>query len=256
MSQSAPASILVADDDPVSLHFLASALRELGCEVIAVANGAAALAACERQSFDLLLLDRRMPDFGGAELLRALRAQGCGVVAIATSAELDTTIRDELSAAGYVDSLSKPIGIEQLARLLASWTPDGGLELNRIRTTDAKFFSTPDLLDDTLALARVGGDASVLRSLRSLLADELQTIARHFVIASGTMPTMELGDDLHRLRASCRYCGTPALGAAAATLEAKLRSGDADVQTDIADFLDICTQTTAALRAQASSAAD
>ena len=196
-----------------------------------------------------------MPDLGGAELLRALRAQGCGVAAIATSAELDATICDELNAAGYVNSLSKPIGVEQLARLLASQLGGGRFEPARARTADAKFPSTLDLLDDGSALACVGGDASVLRSLRDLLADELQTIARHFAIASGAMSTLALGDDLHRLRASCRYCGTPALGAAAATLEAKLRSGDADMQTDIADFLDICTQTTAALRAQASSAA-
>ena len=252
MSQAAPASILVADDDPVSLLFFASALRELGCEVIAVANGTAALAACERQSFDLLLLDRCMPDFGGAELLRALRAQGCAVTAIATSAELDATIRDELNAAGYIGSLSKPIGVEQLARLMASRPGGWRLELTRTSTADANML---DLLDDTSALARVGGDASVLRSLRNLLVNELQTITRHFAIASGAMPTKELGDDLHRLRASCRYCGTPALGAAAAALEAKLRSGNADMQTDIADFLDVCTQTAAALRAQASSTA-
>src|SRR5262245_41159553 len=93
--------ILVADDDTVSQGFLAPALGEFGCAVTAVASGDATLDACAAAPFDLLLLDRRMPDCGGAALLLALRQRGIQTRAIATSAELTAATRLELQAAGY-----------------------------------------------------------------------------------------------------------------------------------------------------------
>jgi len=61
--------LLIVDDDPVSLHFLAEVARGSHCDVVAVPNAAAALAAAHASPLDLLLLDRRLPDMSGAELL-------------------------------------------------------------------------------------------------------------------------------------------------------------------------------------------
>ncbi|MGH8122843.1 MAG: response regulator [Rudaea sp.] len=246
----APPRLLVADDDSVSLLFLASALRELGCEVTAVASGSAAIAACEKQKFDLLLLDRRMPDLGGAQLLQALRARGNRVDAIATSAELDAGLRDELRAAGYADAMAKPIGIERLASVLADRLPGWQAGHAHIASSAEATTVALDLLDDTGALASVGGDASALRALRVLLLQDLAATIALVATTAKPMPMQELRDYLHRLRASCRYCGTAALAAAAARLEAKLGMDDLSIQVELAEFADVCKRTFAALTAQ------
>jgi CheY-like chemotaxis protein/HPt (histidine-containing phosphotransfer) domain-containing protein len=245
-----PPQVLAADDDLVSLHFLTTALHQLGCVVSAVASGTAALAACDEQEFALLLLDRCMPDLGGAALLRALRARGHCSIAIATSAELDPAIRAELRAAGYAGALAKPLSINGLARLLAEhlpyWQAPG-----QIPSAAAVRSATPDLLDDAAALVSVGGDAKTLRALRDLLKQELEATIPGIAAARAPMSTQELRDCLHRLRASCRYCGTPALGAAAARL-AELDIDATNRQPTLIDFLDVCAQTAAALAAQGS----
>lgn len=244
--------ILVADDDSVSLLFLASALRELGCKATAVANGMSAIAACERQEFDLLLLDRRMPDLGGAPLLQALRARGNLAVAIATSAELDGGMREDLHAAGYVDALTKPIGIDRLASVLTDRLPGWQVGHAHIASTVEVRFCAIDLLDDTGALASVGGDAAALRGLRGLLLHDLATTILPIAATAQPMSMQDLRDYLHRLRAACRYCGTPMLAVAAARLEAKLGVNDRSIQVEFAEFVDACKRTSAALVAQLS----
>lgn len=246
---SAQPQILIADDDPVSLRFLATALVELGCNATAVVSGSAAIDACMRRPFDLLLLDRRMPDLGGAMLLRALREQHIGTPAIATSAELDAPMRAELQAAGYADALTKPITLDRLAQALAAnlrgWRdPRAQAAPRAVVHTDAAA-----LLDDAAGLASVGGDHSILRALRGLLAGELEGLCER--LAALPSPA-GLADTLHRLRASCRYCGAPALGDAASQLEITVRADATNTHSEFMRFSDTCARTLVALSSKIS----
>ena len=242
--------ILVADDDAVSLRFLAAALSELGCAVTAVANGATTLDACAAAQFDLLLLDRRMPDRGGAELLLTLRQRCIQTRAIATSAELTAATRLELQAAGYVEALSKPIGLDALARVLSTHL-SGWRDPRTQRPESAHAISRSGadstLLDDAAGLSSVGGDVATLQALRGLLASELQTLRDRLPT---TPRAAELADTLHRLRASCRYCGATALGEAAAHVEAAIRTDAANTRALLTQFLESCDRTLAALSDQ------
>lgn len=237
-----PCRILVADDDAISLGFLAAAATGLGCVVTAVASGGTALDACAAARFDLLLLDRRMPDCGGAALLLELRRRGVATTAIATSAELDASMRAELRSAGYVDALAKPIGLDALARTFAAHL--SGRHDPRLQA--AAIPAAPDaaaMLDDAAGLASVGGDHATLQALRGLLVGELETLRGRLAMKDPA----GLADTLHRLRASSRYCGATALGDAAAHLETAIRTGDADTQSQFERFIATCARTLAAL---------
>lgn len=223
--------VLIADDDPVSLHFLASAVSGFDCNVMAAATAAEALTLSEWAAIDLLLLDRRMPGMGGAELLAALRGRGVHAPAIATSAEVDAGIAAELRAAGFADVIAKPLSIEALrARLLPY------LE----RCADAA--STP-LLDDASARAAVGSNLEALRALRGLFATELVELEAEL---TRSVPALA-PERLHRLRASCGFCGAAALGAAAQRLELALREEPATVPAQFGELLRLCRVTREAL---------
>jgi two-component system OmpR family response regulator len=222
---------LIADDDPVSLRFLAAALEQLGCEVVTTANATQALAATG-PSIDLLLLDRRMPGMGGAELLAALRERGIRAPAIATSAEVDMAIESQLRAAGFIDVIAKPVGVARL---------HDALRRHLRATTSAPLF------DEVTALAATGGDAEALRALRGLLADELAGIAEEMSRSDRAAQC----ERLHRLRASCGFCGAAALGDAARQLEFALREGAADAPALLHDFLRACVLTRDALQSGA-----
>lgn len=66
--------IVVADDDPVLRAIVVAQLTRSGATVVAVVNGAEALAAARKADVDLVLLDIEMPELDGFEVLEALRA--------------------------------------------------------------------------------------------------------------------------------------------------------------------------------------
>jgi two-component system OmpR family response regulator len=244
--------VLIADDDPVSLRFLAAAVSQLGGDAVAVADGVAALVAAKRQSFDLMLLDRRMPGLGGADLLLALRAAGNITPAIATSAEIDAAIAAQLDSAGFVDIIEKPATWATLERALGPYLCASAGPLADAAVSET---ATP-LLDDGAALTAIGGDASALRALRSLLAQELSEVPSQAASVDPCTHPAFWRERLHRLRASCGFCGATAMADAAVRLDCALRDDPGNSQTVLHDFLHLCRTTLSALHDQAPSATD
>src|SRR3546814_6906821 len=72
----AMAKIVVADDDEDIRELVVFKLRQIGHEVVAVGDGAAAVAACVEHEHDLALLDIMMPGMSGLDAARALREIG------------------------------------------------------------------------------------------------------------------------------------------------------------------------------------
>jgi CheY-like chemotaxis protein len=67
--------ILVVDDVADNRTILSRTLRRRGFDVVEAENGHAALAEITAHDFDLALLDVAMPEMGGIELLRTIRAR-------------------------------------------------------------------------------------------------------------------------------------------------------------------------------------
>jgi len=115
-----PAQIVVAEDQADIRDLIVMNLRQAGHEVLAFADGTAALASqAERQS-DLMVLDLMMPGLDGLEVTKALRALGRAtpiLMLTARSTELDRVLGLELGADDY---LTKPFSMaELLARVKA-----------------------------------------------------------------------------------------------------------------------------------------
>jgi len=67
------ARILAVDDSKAIRDLVASVLTEAGHDVVSAADGVEALAAANRQDFDLVLSDINMPRMDGIELISELR---------------------------------------------------------------------------------------------------------------------------------------------------------------------------------------
>jgi len=86
--------VLIADDDAVALLVAQVALEAAGFEVLSARDGNAALALFEQQAPDCVILDVMMPELGGFEVCRAIRAIAAG----SDTPILIMTSRDDVAA--------------------------------------------------------------------------------------------------------------------------------------------------------------
>jgi DNA-binding response OmpR family regulator len=109
--------VLIADDDKVSRHVLASHLHKLGHEVVATDNGRQAWNAFQDEHFPLLISDWIMPEVDGLELCRMVRAEKrtryTYVMLLTVMAGKGSYL--EGMSAGADDFVTKPFDDEQLA---------------------------------------------------------------------------------------------------------------------------------------------
>jgi len=104
--------VLIVDDDPDILHVLGLILAAEGCDVREALSGAEALAALDR--VDVLIVDQRMPQMFGTELVAGAQAQGFDGRVLLISGSDD--VRSEAGPARIDSFLAKPIGPQRLMR--------------------------------------------------------------------------------------------------------------------------------------------
>ncbi|MGE4072233.1 MAG: winged helix-turn-helix domain-containing protein [Lysobacterales bacterium] len=106
--------VLIVEDDRNTREFIERALRESGYTVDATGNGRDGLFMATTEPFDLLLLDRMLPQVDGLTVLRTLRASKITTPVLILSALGDVDDRVEGLRAGGDDYLIKPFALSEL----------------------------------------------------------------------------------------------------------------------------------------------
>jgi DNA-binding NtrC family response regulator len=115
-----PARVLVVDDEPTLLRALETLLRKEGHEVTALESPISATQKLAQEDFDVALLDVKMPQLSGLELLNAVKHRRPEVEVIMMTGH--ATVETALAAvkAGAYDYLTKPFDdVEIVARAVA-----------------------------------------------------------------------------------------------------------------------------------------
>jgi len=116
--------ILLAEDNVSNQKVTMTMLERLGYKADAVSNGAQALQALEHQHYDLVLMDVRMPEMDGLEATRIIRQRwNDKPKIIAITAYALQGDREKFIAAGMDDYISKPVKMDDLAKLLKKYHP-------------------------------------------------------------------------------------------------------------------------------------
>jgi CheY-like chemotaxis protein len=154
--------ILFADDQKDIRLLTKEQLENAGHNVVAVANGEAALRALREEApFDLILLDEEMPGMTGSEVLRAIRAgeKSSGhIVAIALTGYNTEQDEERLLKFGFDSVIGKPFRMETLETVIRASAPKSTSQARTAPPTDA--------------LTRLGGDEQLLRRVaRTVLRD-------------------------------------------------------------------------------------
>jgi adenylate cyclase len=162
--------ILVVDDNASNRDVLARRLGREGHHVVTAEDGKIALALCESEEFDLVLLDLIMPEIGGFEVLQRLKANDrtkhIPIIVISALDELDSVIR--CIEAGADDYLPKPFDPVLLRARI-----DSSLEKKWLRDREKQLFADLDrekrvsealllnILPNSIANRMRGGEVSI-----------------------------------------------------------------------------------------------
>ncbi|EGV16553.1 response regulator [Thiocapsa marina] len=123
------ARVLVAEDNAVNQKVVTMMLRRFGIEPGIAPDGQAAIEAAAQVRFDLILMDIQMPKLSGHEATRHIRAterdrgDGEHIPIVAMTAGVSERDREDCSAAGMDDFISKPAQIAELEAVLLRWLP-------------------------------------------------------------------------------------------------------------------------------------
>ena len=123
MPESAVAKALLVDDRKDNLIALEAILQGLPVEPVAVESGAAALKQLLIDDFAVILLDAQMPEMDGFETASHIkhRERTRHVPIIFLTAKAMPGDRESAIAAGASDYITKPVDLDELLELMASW---------------------------------------------------------------------------------------------------------------------------------------
>jgi CheY-like chemotaxis protein len=117
--------VLLAEDNAVNRKVATRLLEKRGHRVIVATNGKEALAALERNTYDLVLMDVQMPEMDGLEATRTIRRLEQGTALhqqiIALTAHAMTGDRERCLEAGMDGYLTKPLRPQELDQMLENY---------------------------------------------------------------------------------------------------------------------------------------
>jgi len=225
--------ILMAEDNETNRDVISEQLRQLGYAVEMAEDGVEALALWRSGRHALLLTDCHMPRMDGFELTESIRKAepaGTRLPIIAITANAMQGEAQRCKDHGMDDYLSKPLRMDELARMLARWLPATALQpAVNAAAAQAAVAAAPEsaVVWDPQALGRLVGNNTVLQ--KQLLTKFLNNIHNH----RSALDTARTHGDLqgltgvaHTLKSAARTVGAMALGELCQALESAGRAGD------------------------------
>ena len=126
-----PLRVLLCDDNIINQKVALRLLQQMGYRADLAANGLEALAALDRQPYDLIFMDVMMPEMGGLEATRLIRERQkqpsqfpnykSSIIIVAMTASAMQGDREKCLAAGMDDYVAKPVRLEDVRAIVERW---------------------------------------------------------------------------------------------------------------------------------------
>jgi DNA-binding response OmpR family regulator len=133
--------VLIVDDEPVICDLISEDLCGLGYSCEVAFNGSWALKKMAKEEFDIALLDIRLPEISGIELLKEIKSRYSSAVIMITAVD-DVSTAVESMKLGALDYIVKPFDLDMLNSRVKS-----ALEENTRLTLKARIDETTGLSD-------------------------------------------------------------------------------------------------------------
>lgn len=242
------ARILIVDDTPMNLQVIKGLLKRNEMNIETAESGSECISLIEKNTYDLVFLDHRMPNMDGVETLKKLKSLYSDKIkstpVICLTANVLSGGREQMIKIGFTDYLTKPVNLTDMEQMLIKYLPpekikvvdrdgegreenesqgqtiDEGAEIpESIRAIEAldiesgiEYCGDAEDYLDALDVFRGSADEKIRQSKELYEASDMEKMALLF----------------HSVKSTSRAVGAGALSEHAAGCEAAARSGDTD----------------------------
>lgn len=223
--------ILLVEDSLYNQKLAVGVLQNRGHRVSVVENGKEAVAAVEREQFDLVLMDIQMPVMDGLEATRIIRERERHsqrrVPIIAMTAQAMAGDRERCLETGMDAYLTKPVRAAALHGAIETVVPDpAAAEVDAEGDTGTDAAATA--LDWSVALDATGGDRELLREVVGEFLVEYPRLIEQSKAAIQAGDAPAVSRSAHTIKGALRTLGADGAGECAAELESYTRTGTLD----------------------------
>lgn len=220
--------VLVVEDQPINQQVAVSYLKKLSIDAVVAENGLEALELFEKDNYDLILMDCRMPVMTGEEATRKIRSwekikHRPAVPILGLSAEVSIKDRDICLASGMNDFLSKPLDFDRLVKALAE----------NVKPRWPTRMIDHRSIDNLLRYASDGPD------LLQTLIEDFEKVSEQTIIDMSLAATdkrlKKISDLAHAMKSACATLGAHSASRLCAEME-KWESIPEDVKDRIFDL--------------------
>ncbi len=246
-----PLRVLLAEDNPVNRELAVALVSALGHQVETVTNGNAVLAALDKNTFDLILMDLQMPGLDGLQTSREIRRREQASAAATSSAPSHLPIialtahamkgdREACFAAGMDGYVTKPIRRRELLAEMDRLFPPAVQKVAEAISSEAPF-------DHAKALEEVNGNKELLRRLATVYFEHTPELLKEFHAAVAERQFVEAAKSAHTLKGSLAQFAAGRALKSVVKLEQACRGGNGEVAALAAEFTKELEQFDAAL---------
>jgi DNA-binding NtrC family response regulator len=161
MSHVTPPSVLVVEDESDLRQIVGDALQGAGFEPVLVGTAAEAISRLDSFAYDALVVDLRLPDADGMEVLAAALDRYPGILSVVVTGFGGVDEAVSAIKRGALDFLIKPFQLGRLARVLSA-----GLDQQRLRAENAELRAQ---LHDRYRFDSIVGQSAPMRQVFSTL---------------------------------------------------------------------------------------
>lgn len=140
-----PLDILLVEDNPVNQLLAQKLLFDWGCNVDTADNGKIAVQKLTDNSYDIVLMDIKMPEMDGYEATQYIRtklkAPVCNIPILALTAHAATWEAEKCIEAGMNDYISKPFNIKEFFKLITKYSRNK--VINKAEKRETALIKTP-----------------------------------------------------------------------------------------------------------------
>jgi signal transduction histidine kinase/CheY-like chemotaxis protein/HPt (histidine-containing phosphotransfer) domain-containing protein len=234
--------ILLAEDNPVNQRLAVKLLEKQGHRVVVTANGKEALAALEREKFDLILMDVQMPEMGGFEASGRIRERekttGGHIPIIAMTAHALKGDRERCLEAGMDAYVAKPVESRLLFEAIDSMAPAEPLSASEAATPPEESNVASEVFDYESAIAMIDGDTELFQELAALFMSESAELFDQIRGAIAQRNAKALERAAHTLKGSVGAFRAESAGHTAQRLEDLAKQGSFEEAGSVCETLE------------------